>query len=367
MSHRCKIYLVCCMLFLFSTSVFCLPALATNSGNNSIITGTGLDIPMEDGQPEGYSFPTGYQENAIQFVTEDGVTLRGYIFGAGEKGITIAHARGWMLKSVLPLAKQLADSGYQVIIWEFRGTLPSQSAEDEAAARWDLDVLAAAQVLRERGATQILPIGASYGGTSTVVAAAEIPELVGLVVLSAPAHDVEPLTPIDAISRITTPAFFAVSKRDWQGAPGIYQAEVESLYDACASEAKEFHLMEGQAHGTDMVTIPSEPTGYATVPKTDEEKSGREKLAGELMRFVNDAFEHASNGMEQESTEASSQQTPNEQQSALVEPSISGTIGEHNELPAETSPISIAHALLMISCVVVCIITIVLYGKKGKR
>lgn len=73
-------------------------------------------------------------------------------------------------------------------------------------------------------------------------------------------------------------------------------AYVEALYEACGSQQKEIHLMEGDAHGTDMVTVPLEgELGYASVPKT-EEREAREELADELMRFVREAFGETSQG-----------------------------------------------------------------------
>lgn len=257
---------------------------------DTIIIATGQDVPTDNGLEEGYGFPEGYQENAVQFVTEDGVALCGYVLGTGSRGVTLGHARGWGLKSCLPLAERLAAEGYQVILWEFRDTLPSASSAAGMEQRWDLDVLAAAQVLRERGVTEIVAMGASYGGTATAVAAAQIPELAGAVILSSPAYDMD-IDAIGAMESITAPAFFAVSKEDWQNAPGVYQEHVEALYEACGSERKEIHIMEGKAHGTDMVTIPPEgELGYASFPETDREREDREELAGELMRFVREAF-----------------------------------------------------------------------------
>lgn len=40
---------------------------------DTIVTATGQEVSMDDGLPEGYGFQEGYQENAVQFVTEDGV------------------------------------------------------------------------------------------------------------------------------------------------------------------------------------------------------------------------------------------------------------------------------------------------------
>lgn len=258
--------------------------------NGSIVIAVGQEVPTEDGLPEGYGFPEGYQENAVQFVTGDGVVLCGYVLGTGSKGITLGHARGWGLKSWLPFGERLAEEGYQVILWEFRNTAPSGSSAAGMGQRWDLDVLAAVQVLRERGATEIIAMGASYAGTATAVAAAEIPELAGVVILSAPAHGME-IDAISAMESVDAPAFFAVSKKDWQNAPGVYQEHVESLYEACRSDRKEIHIVEGSDHGTDMITVPAEgELGYAVMPTTQEQQKAREDLADELMRFVKEAF-----------------------------------------------------------------------------
>ena len=54
---------------------------------DSITNSTGQELPTDDGLPEGYGFPSGYQENAVQFVTEDGVALGGYILGTGSRGL----------------------------------------------------------------------------------------------------------------------------------------------------------------------------------------------------------------------------------------------------------------------------------------
>lgn len=280
---------ICLWVFLLILA-FGSPRTAHAQYEDSIIISTGQEVPTDDGLPEGYGFPSGYQENAVQFVTEDGVALCGYILGTGSRGITLGHAKGWGLKSWLPFGERLAKEGYQVILWEFRDTAPSASSAAEMRQRWDLDVLAAAQVLREWGVTEIIAMGASYGGTATAVAAAEIPELAGVVILSSPAYDME-IDAISAMESVSAPAFFAVSREDWQNAPGVYQKHVEALYEACGSKRKEIHIVEGSDHGTDMITVPAEgELGYAVLPKTQEQQKAREELADELMRFVKEAF-----------------------------------------------------------------------------
>lgn len=66
---------------------------------------------------------------------------------------------------------------------------------------------------------------------------------------------------------------------------------MQTLYDACASAQKEIHILEGTAHGTDLITVPPEGgLGYASVPKTDEEAQERNELADLLLRFIGNTF-----------------------------------------------------------------------------
>ena len=280
--------------FVSILTVFCLLICVSGSVNaqekDSIVIATGQEVPDDSDIKEEYRFPEEYRDYAVQFVTEDGVALCGYVLGEGNKGVAIAHAKGWMLKSCLPFGERLADEGYQVILWEFRNTYPSGNADEKSEELWNLDVLAAVQVLRERGVDEVFCMGASYGGSATAVAAVEIPELVGVAILSSPAN-VSDIDPIGAMRRITVPAFFAVSIEDFQGAPGVYQKEVETLYEACASTQKEIHILEGTAHGTDLITVPPEGgLGYASIPKTDEAVQERNEMADLLLQFIGNTF-----------------------------------------------------------------------------
>ena len=109
-----KIYVSVLAMFCL---ILCFSGVVNAQERNSIIIATGQDVP-DDSEINGeYGFPEEYKEFAVQFVTEDGVALCGYVFGEGSKGIAIAHANGWMLKSCLPFAERLVEEGYQVILW----------------------------------------------------------------------------------------------------------------------------------------------------------------------------------------------------------------------------------------------------------
>lgn len=284
--------LIACM----AMSIWITPLYAEAKNETSIIVATAKDVPTDDNLSEEYRFPEKYRGNAVQFITEDGVLLCGYVLGEGSRGITLGHANGWMVKSWLPFAERLVDAGYQVILWEFRNNKPSGSAEGEAANRWDLDVLAAAQVLRERGATEILSMGASDGGTATAAAAPYIPDLVGLGILSSPSINTNTGgkgKALEGVGEISVPAFFAVSKDDFAG--DLYP-HVEALYEACSSVEKQFNVVDGPDHGTDMITPEVPGVGYAALPKNDEQIQKREELADKLMSFVNEAFDKSADG-----------------------------------------------------------------------
>ncbi|NEZ41913.1 alpha/beta hydrolase [Paenibacillus alvei] len=276
-----RLLAILCVVVMFLPSV----VFATDKKETSIIVATGKDVPT--GGILG-SLPEKYPANAVEFVTQDGVKLCGYVLGSGNKGITLGHENGWMVDSWLPFAERLVKEGYMVILWAFRNDEPSDSVSGDGTYRRDLDVLAAAQVLRERGATKILSMGASIGGTSTAVAAPNIPELVGLGILSSPRQfGINPeISALEAVKKIDVPAFFAVSEKD---PTGNYYDEVKALYEASASKQKQFHVIHSSEHGTDML---SEEGRYSKLSKDSavEQKKERKALADKLLLFVNNSF-----------------------------------------------------------------------------
>lgn len=313
-------------------AVFCIilsytltSARGSDTNTASIIMATGQDVPTDDHLPVDYRFPAQYRDNAVQFKTEDGILLCGYVLGEGTQGITLGHPRGWMVKSWLPFAERLVDAGYMVILWEFRGEPPSESASGNYSNRWDLDVLAAAQVLRELGAVEILSMGASDGGTATILAAPDIPELVGLGILSSPKDSVGDA--VAALGRLKDiPAFFAVSTND---SYGDFYSHVEALYNACSSTKKEFHVIEGHDHGTDMIMPDVPGLGYTSFPADEEQIRKRQELSDELMVFVNETFDNSDNeaGKSEDPTQTLK---PNNNQPGPTPPS-----GVNSPMPAQ--------------------------------
>lgn len=354
-----------CVLAAFCMAIFCAPLLAhaEATNNESIIVATGEDVPLDDHLPEEYRFPAKYRANAVQFRTEDGVLLCGWVIGEGTKGITLGHANGWGTTSWLPFGERLVDQGYMIIIWEFRGLYPSgdspAGSDLRTEQRWDLDVLAAAEVLRERGATEIIAMGASDGGNAAAVAAPHIPGLVGLGILSSPARS-KGDGPA-ALSQITVPAFFAVSSSD-PGAGGgdQFMREVQTLYDACASEQKELHILTSYEHGTDLLSDEDMYSGGAYGGSTEEQKQERRQLADDLMRFVNGAF-----GVNvDETADSESTPTPTPDHGETVAPTPTQPAETNNPTERNNSSSLIIWIALGIILIVVLIIV---FGRGKKR
>ncbi len=347
-----------CIVLALCASLLLFPTLSYAENTESIIVATGNEVPIDNELPPEYRVPEKYTENAVQFVTEDGVMLCGYVLGEGSRGITLGHANGWMVKSWLPFGERLVDAGYMIILWEFRNIPPSGNAPESASQRWDLDVLAAVQVLRERGATEILAMGASDGGNATAVAAPSIPDLVGLGILSSPANSKGDA--VAAVGEIDVPAFFAVSNND---PGGDFLSEVQKLYDACASEQKELHVLTSYEHGSDLLS--DVDLSSRLVGSTEEQKQERRDLADNLMRFVNDAFGNSSD----KSGESDVLQPTSEPGDIeTVEPSHNDnnsptTIPEGKDTPSDrdvgVSPISwvfIAAGVLLVNIIVAIVI-----------
>ena len=116
---------------------------------------------------------------------------------------------------------------------------------------------------------------------------------------------------------------------------------MEALYEACASEEKDLHLIEGPDHGTDMITIPPDgTTGYAIPPTTEEQRQNRKNLADELLRFVNSIFVD-------NQVDMSFQDTRYHEETSQVDPGKDGLL---DILPA-----------LIVGCIVLCVIFILIW------
>ncbi len=127
----------------------------------------------------------------VTFESRDGVTLEGRLFGDGTTGVVLSHMQPADQRSWFAFANRLADEGYLVLTYDFRGYCPGgeggcSEGELQIPAIWQ-DVLGATDFIRSQGATTVALVGASMGGTASLVAAGqEGTDAAVVITLSAP-------------------------------------------------------------------------------------------------------------------------------------------------------------------------------------
>lgn len=185
----------------------------------------------------------------VSFNTEDGIQLSGYLFGEGDVGVVLSHMRPADQESWWPFARVLKDKGYQVLAYDFRGYRDSQGELD--LANIDKDVQAALDFLKSKGVSKIFLMGASMGGTASLKVASR-EDVAGVITLSAP-FAIEGLDVSEDVREISAPKLFIAARED-----GLYTRSVD-LFDQTSPEPKERQIVDGNAHGTDMLSGDSGP------------------------------------------------------------------------------------------------------------
>lgn len=229
--------------------------------------------PLRAKVPVNACVPKRLHVKAIAFTARDGVRLAGLVLGSGPRGVVLSHENGWNICSWLAFAEELAAVGYQVLVYDQRNVHDGASEQGGRAANlhFDRDVRAAVQQLRDRGARHILAGGASMGGTATATVAPEIPELVGLLILSSP-RELPVLKPLPGLAKVKVPSFFAAATGDQ-----TFVDEVRALHLASGAKNKQLHILDSPVHGVDMM----------------EDGEAGARLHDQARAFVDEAFRTA--------------------------------------------------------------------------
>ncbi len=191
----------------------------------------------------------------VSVETSDGVLLEGRIFGAqgAEAGIVLTHQLGGDQSGWFDYAQRLADEGYRVITFNVRGTCPggdggcSQGIADVGTL--PVDIAAAVGFLRDDGVDRVGLVGASMGGTGSLVAAASDDiNADAVIVLSAPASiegldaDVEVLAGLDAAT------LFVAGDGDVAAADAA-----RTMYER-SPQPKRLEILTTSDHGVDILS-----------------------------------------------------------------------------------------------------------------
>jgi alpha/beta superfamily hydrolase len=183
--------------------------------------------------------------DTFYFTTEDGVTLDGQIIGGGKAALVFSNGQEISKVGWLPVARQLASQGYLCLLYDYRGIDPSQGRDD--LSRRDRDLRAAVGVARARGATTVVLIGSSFGGTLALALAAQI-QPQALIILSAPlSADVFTVSQAN-LKSLTAPKLFMASQGDTR-----YVGAVQQMYDQ-SPQPRQLHIFPGNNHGDAILT-----------------------------------------------------------------------------------------------------------------
>lgn len=180
---------------------------------------------------------------SVAFTTADGVMLRGWLWKRAPTAVIFSHMFGTDQSIWAEFAEELSSQGYTVLTYDFRGV--GRSGGRFVIAQVDRDVLAAVRFVRGLGERRVFLIGASLGGTASLVAAGQT-QVDGVVVMASGTQwqglDARPYLPV-----LKVPKLFIVGSGD---APFNYSAQV--MY-AQTPEPKQLVVIPTDQHGTYML------------------------------------------------------------------------------------------------------------------
>jgi pimeloyl-ACP methyl ester carboxylesterase len=193
---------------------------------------------------------SGVRERNVTFTTADGTRLTGRLFGQSRVGVTLAHMFPADARSWYPAARRIAKAGYMTLAFNFRGYLGSQGPKQIAKAPTDL--AAAAKFLESSGAHDIAFVGASMGGTASIIEAETLNPL-AVVTVSAPLN----FMGLDATliaNRVQRPVLLIAARGDTSAFHDLQRYE-RSLPNP------DGRIFGGDAHGTALLDARPEAIG----------------------------------------------------------------------------------------------------------
>jgi len=202
-------------------------------------------------------------QKAVSFPTADGGVVSADLYGAGERGVVLAHGGRFKKGSWEKQAQALAAAGFRVLAIDFRGYGQSRGPgdSDPMSAPLHLDVLAAVRYLRKSGAKKVSVVGASMGGGAAGDASilSEPGEIDRLVFLGA--------APNGPAEKLKAASLFIVA-RDDASEDGLRLPGIRAQYEK-VPQPKELIIVDGSAHAQFLF-------------QTDQ----GEKIMREILRFL---------------------------------------------------------------------------------
>lgn len=176
----------------------------------------------------------------VHFQTVDHVQLAGLLYGQGKTAVICSHQTNTakVIWSASGMPQRLAQRGYLVLAYDFRGYGDSASG---GSLNYDADLRAAVDFVRQQGATKIVLLGASMGGTVSLIVAAGEPVAAVLTLSAEQSFSILSISD-SQVQAISAPKLFVNSQDD------IYAPQTMHMY-AIASQPKNLQMYPGSAHG----------------------------------------------------------------------------------------------------------------------
>ncbi|TJZ76325.1 alpha/beta hydrolase [Chitiniphilus eburneus] len=179
----------------------------------------------------------------VSFTTEDGVPLAGRVFGKpGAAWVILSHQHDRDQTAWERFAARLADEGYTVLTYDFRGY--GDSGGQRVYAQLDRDLKAAVAYARAQGADKVALMGACIGSIATVPAAAATkPQAVVLMTFISSFEGLKASD--DDLKAIAAPKLFVAAR---------YDGTMDSVMrmESAAADPKQLLISESGGRGPDM-------------------------------------------------------------------------------------------------------------------
>jgi uncharacterized protein len=188
------------------------------------------------------SAPTipGVASRLVHFLTSDSVQLGGWMYGRGRTVVVCSeeYMTGDGIWTGSGIAQRLVAHGYMVLAYDFRGVGDSSGSPQRSLL--DIDLRAAISFASQQGATRIVLLGASMGGTASLKVAGT-QSVAAVITLSAPQAFGVTVSDGD-LKTDRAPVLFVNSEGD------TYASATVRMY-GFANPPKQIHLYPGSAHG----------------------------------------------------------------------------------------------------------------------
>jgi alpha/beta superfamily hydrolase len=185
----------------------------------------------------------------VSFVTSDGVTLSGTLYGRGTRAIILSNEGDNNAFAWIPMAEQLADLGYLVLGYAYR---PEVATANGLPSQGLSDLRAAVAFMHTRHVVGITLMGSSLGGLVSLKAATA-ERFDALVSISAPVAFEDVQLSDAELQRVTTPKLFVTSDQN-----DPYTSDTYHMF-AVTPQPKEERIYPGRRHGLALFQGPSGP------------------------------------------------------------------------------------------------------------